>query len=97
MAERREERVAERREERVAERREERVAERREERAIERVPMSKPAVPPPPLRPLDLRTIPGAGVPVAAARLTGHTPGPRMLPRTIQAALRDDVPLPVRR
>lgn len=70
------------------------VADRDEETAAE--PFHAPklaAAPLPPSRPFDLGTIPGAGVPVAASRSMAARPQPR----AIQAALREDVPLPVRR
>lgn len=72
----------------------EEVADRDDETAAESVPPLKLAAAPlPPSRPFDLGTIPGAGVPVAASRsMTTRTQ-----PRAIQAALREDIPLPVRR
>lgn len=51
------------------------------------------AAPLPPSRPFDLGTIPGAGVPIAASRSAAL----RVPPRSIEAALREDIPLPVRR
>ena len=72
----------------------EEVADRDEEPAAEPVHAPKLAAAPlPPSRPFDLGTIPGAGVPVAASRSVAM----RTPPRTIQAVLREDVPLPVRR
>ena len=64
----------------------------RDEETVERAPVKLAAAPAPPARPFDLRTIPGAGVPIAAPRPTAT----RTPPRSIEAALRD-VPLPVRR